>query len=88
MDDQGGGGEESGGERLKTVVSPSTVKAFVAGLVLGNINKGLLLGLTVGVLGGVFVQQSFGRSVPNMANTWKDFMKRWKNTGGGSNSGR
>lgn len=82
MDDQGGGDEERGGdERLRTAVSPTTIKAFVAGLVLGNINKGLLLGLTLGVLGGVFVQQNIG--VPNVAKTWNDFVKRWKNAGRG-----
>ena len=83
MGDQGGEDDE----RLKTVVSPTTVKAFVAGLVLGNINKGLLLGFTLGVLGGVLVQQNIG-GVPNVEKTWKDLVKRWKSTGGGSNPGR
>ena len=72
---------------MKTVVSPATIKAFVAGLVLGNINKGLLLGLTFGVIGGVFVQQNFS-GIPNVNNAWKEVLKRWKNTGGGSNSER
>lgn len=80
-------GDQGEDERLKTAISPATVKAFVAGLVLGNINKGLLLGFTLGVLGGVFVQQNFG-GVPNVEKTWKDLVKRWKNTGGGSNPGR
>lgn len=85
---EGGGGEGSGKEeRLKTVVAPATIKAFVAGLVIGNVNKGLLLGFTLGVLGGVLVQQNLG-GVPDVANTWKDAMKRWKKTGGGSSSER
>lgn len=81
-------GEGSGkNERVRTVVAPATIKAFLAGLVLGNINKRLLLGFTLGVIGGVFVQQNFG-GVPDVAITWKDLMKRWNKTGGGSNSER
>lgn len=73
-------------ERLRTVVAPATIKAFVAGLVIGNVNKSLLLGYSLGVLGGVLVQQNLG--APDVARMLKDLKKRWKRTGGGSNSDR
>lgn len=81
MADEEGGGKD---EKLKTVVAPATIKAFVAGLVIGNINKSLLLGFTLGVIGGVFVQQNYSGAVPDVVNTCKDFIKRWGKTGGGS----
>ena len=84
----GGGGENKAkDERLRTVVEPATIKAFVAGLVIGNVNKGLLLGLTVGVLGGVYVQQNYP-GMPDVTNAWKDLIKRWNRSSGDSNSKR
>ena len=81
-------GDSDGGkdEQQRNVIAPATIKAFVAGLVIGNINKGLLLGFTLGVIGGVFVQQNFA-GVPDVSHTWRDLVKRW-NSSGGSNAKR
>lgn len=69
----------------KLIMEPSTVKAFVAGVIAGNLNKGLLLGFGLGVLGGIFVQQNIP-GIPDLTNLWKDLIKRWNRTNGGSNS--
>ena len=67
-------------KELKPVLEPSTIKAFVAGIVIGNLNKGVLLGFTIGALGGLFIQQNF-TGIPNVSRTWKDLLNRWKETG-------
>lgn len=66
-------------DQLKPFIEPATIKAFVAGLVIGNINKGLLLGFSLGALGGIFVQQNF-TGVPDLTNLWRDIMNRWTRT--------
>lgn len=69
--------EEEGKRReLKPVVNPRVIQAFVAGLIIGNLNKALLLGFTIGAIGGAFIQQNFP-GVPDVVNTWKDLTKRW-----------
>ena len=71
---------------LKPMVSPRVIQAFVVGLIVGNLNKALLLGFTVGALGGAFIQQTFP-GVPDIVNTWKDLRKRWdRSSRGGSDS--
>ena len=72
-------------QRVKPIIEAATLKAFVAGLVIGNLNKGVLLGFTIGILGGVYVQQNIA-GVPDVTNTWKDLMKRWTKTGGSNSS--
>lgn len=85
MDDER---NRSGRERdLRPMVSTSVIQAFVAGLVLGNLNKTVLLGFAIGALGGAFIQQNLP-GVPDVNSTWKDFMKRWSKSTGGSNSNR
>lgn len=64
-------------ERQKPLLEPNVIKAFVAGLVLGNVNKRLLLGFLIGAAGGVFVQQSYGAGVPDVKRTWGDLKSRW-----------
>ena len=74
------------GRELKPMVSPRVVQAFVAGLIVGNLNKALLLGFTIGAVGGAFIQQNFP-GVPDIVNTWKDLKKRWNRSNrGGSDS--
>ena len=65
----------------RTVIEPATIKAFIAGLLIGNLNKGLLLGFTFGALGGMFIQQNVS-GVPNVAESWRDLVHRWNRTGG------
>ena len=87
MADSAGSGvpESSKDERLKSVIEPSTIKAFVAGIVIGNLSKNLLLGFTVGAVGGIFIQQNFA-GVPDVRNFWRDLLNRWNKTNKGSNS--
>ena len=74
-------------KKMRPVIEPSAIKAFVAGVVVGNINKGLLLGLAIGTVSGIYVQQNYP-GVPSVAGYWKILMDRWnKSGGGGSNSG-
>lgn len=81
-DDEGSGGSD---RDLKPIISTGVIQGFVAGLVVGNLNKALLLGFAIGALGGAFVQQNFPVGIPNVVNTWKDFMRRWSKSSGGSN---
>ena len=60
----------------KPVLEPGVLKAFVAGLVIGNLNKQLMLGFVVGGLLGVYLQQN-QYDVPNVKDTWKDFIRKW-----------
>lgn len=88
MADEAGDDAKSSSDSLKPVLEPSVIKAFVAGIVIGNINKGLLLGFFLGSCGGVYIQQNFAHSIPNVSKSWKDLINRWNKTGGGSNSER
>lgn len=63
-------------ETLKPVLEPGVLKAFVAGLIVGSLNKQLLLGFFVGGLLGAYLQQNrYG--VPNVKDTWKDIVQKW-----------
>lgn len=53
------------------------LKAFVAGLVMGNLNKGLVLGFILGTMGGVYIQQNFV-NIPDVRRAWVDLKNRWK----------
>ena len=64
-------------ERQRPLLEPSVIKAFVVGLVLGNVNKRLLLGFLVGAAGGVYVQQSYGAVIPDVKRVWDDLKSRW-----------
>lgn len=76
---QGGVGRTNaeGERKLRPVLEPGVLKAFVAGLVVGNLNKGLVLGFFLGVMGGVYIQQNFTR-VPDVRGVWMDLKTRWK----------
>ena len=63
--------------QLKPMLEPGIIKAFVAGLVVGNLNKGMMIGFLVGALGGIYIQQNIV-GVPNVTKTWRDLMERWK----------
>lgn len=73
-DVEGGEGEV---RELKPVLEPGVLKAFVAGLIVGNLNKGLVLGFLLGSFGGVYVQQNFAR-IPNVRGVWMDMKDRWR----------
>ena len=83
-----GASESNGGQtnsqesqlQLRPMLDPGMIKAFVAGLVVGNLNKGMMMGFLVGALGGIYIQQNIA-GVPNVMATWRDFMDRWKKTG-------
>ena len=66
-------------EALKPMLEPGVLKAFVAGLVIGNLNKQLLFGFVVGGLLGAYLHQN-QHGVPNVKETWKDFVQRWNNS--------
>ena len=61
---------------LRPVLEPAVLKAFVAGLVVGNLNKGLVLGFLLGTVGGVYIQQNFTQ-IPDVKTAWQDFKSRW-----------
>lgn len=62
---------------LRPVLEPGVLKAFVAGLVMGNLNKGLVLGFILGTMGGVYIQQNFV-NIPDVRRAWVDLKNRWK----------
>ena len=81
FDVDGSGGKRNGGEsQLRPMLESGVIKAFVAGLVVGNLNKGMMMGFLIGALGGVYLQQNIA-GVPNVTQTWRDLMQRWNNTG-------
>lgn len=64
----------------KPELQTGVVKAFVAGVVLANLSKNLLLGTIVGSLAGAYIQQNFV-GLPDIKKTWKDFIRRWELSG-------
>ena len=68
------------GSQLKPMLEPGVIKAFAAGLIVGNLNKSMMMGFLVGALGGVYIQQNIA-GVPNVITAWRDFVDRWKRTG-------
>ena len=78
MSSASGGRNSADGEReLRPVLEPGVLKAFVVGLVVGNMNKGLVLGFILGAVGGVYIQQNFTQ-IPDVRRTWLDLKSRWK----------
>ena len=67
-------------EKKKTVFDPLVLKAFLAGVVLSHLSKNLVLGLAVGALSGVYIQQNYS-GVPHVASTWKEFLKKLEESG-------
>ena len=65
--------------QLRPVLEPGVIKAFAAGLVIGNLNKGMLFGFLIGAVGGVYVQQNLV-GIPNVIATWNDLKKKWQNS--------
>ena len=70
------------GERkeLKKLLTPNVVTAFFAGVLLANFNKNLILGMLVGGMAGVFVEQQCPNQLPNVRESWEDLKRRWRNT--------
>ena len=66
---------------LKPVLEPSVIKAFVAGIIVGSLNKNVLLGFLIGALGGVYVQQNV-LGIPDVVDTWRKLVEKWKSTSG------
>lgn len=66
---------------LKPMLEPGVIKSFVAGLVVGNLNKGMMMGFVIGALGGIYIQQNIA-GVPNVSEAWRELAERWKRTGG------
>ena len=62
---------------LNPVLEAGVLKAFVAGLVVGNLNKGLVLGFLLGSLGGLYIQQNFSK-IPDVRGAWLDLKARWR----------
>ena len=46
--DEGGGENRPGDVEKKPILDTSVLKAFVAGVIAGNLNKGLVLGFALG----------------------------------------
>lgn len=78
---EGGGEDKSGEVEKKPILDTSVLKAFVAGIIAGNLNKGLVLGFAIGAVGGVYVQQNLS-GVPDVRETWRRLVQRWKEAGG------
>ena len=78
---EGGGESRPGGVEKKPILDTSVLKAFVAGIIAGNLNKGLVLGFAIGAVGGVYVQQNLS-GVPDVRETWRRLVQRWKESGG------
>ena len=66
--------------RMKPMLEPGVIKAFVGGLIVGNLNKGMMMGFIIGALGGVYIQQNIS-GVPNVVETWRGLLRRWRSTG-------
>ena len=79
--DEGGGENRPGDVEKKPILDTSVLKAFVAGVIAGNLNKGLVLGFALGAVGGVYVQQNLS-GVPDVRETWRALVQRWKEAGG------
>lgn len=77
MDSSRGSGGGVNEHELKPVLEPGVLKAFVAGLIVGNLNKGLILGFMLGAMGGVYIQQNFTQ-IPDVRAVWSDLKGRWK----------
>jgi len=62
--------------RLKPLLDPMVMKAFIAGIIVGNLNKGMMVGFIVGAVGGIFVQQN-NKDTPNLSKLWSDIKDKW-----------
>lgn len=67
-------------EKKKLTVGFPMVKAFFAGVVVSHLNKNLILGFVLGGLVGIYVHQNFS-GVPDVAETWRDFRRRFRGSG-------
>lgn len=67
-------------DKKKLTVGLPMVKAFFAGVVVSHLNKNLILGFVLGGLVGVYAQQNFS-GVPDVAETWRDFKRRFRGSG-------
>lgn len=63
---------------LKKALTPNVVTAFFAGVLLANFNRNLILGVLVGGVAGVFVEQQYHNQVPNVREAWEDVKRRWR----------
>ena len=68
---------ENHSKDTRPVLQPSVVTAFIAGVVLANFNKNLLMGFVVGGLVGAYAEQSFPKQFPNIKHLWRDIKRKW-----------
>ena len=66
-------------EKKKLLFDPTVIKAFLAGVVISHLSKNLLVGVLVGTLSGIYVQQNVS-GVPSVTDSWKEFLKRFEDT--------
>ena len=67
----------TGAEELKPIIDTANIKAFIAGVVVGNISKGLTLGFAIGAVAGVLLQQN-NSDIPDVKDIWTGLINRWK----------
>ena len=67
-------------EIQEPLLQPAVVTAFIAGIVLANLNKNLLLGYLLGGLTGTYIQQTYPYHIPNVKDTWSDIKRKWSQT--------
>ena len=67
--------------QLKSVLSPNVVTAFLAGLLMGNLNKNLVLGFLVGgIAATIFEQNRRTGNLPNVCDVWQNLRSKWRET--------
>ena len=61
---------------LRPKLQTNVVSAFIAGVVLANFNKNLILGVVVDTLAGAYAEQTFPGYFPNMKQFWLDLKQQ------------
>ena len=77
--DNGAGEKANSGPPSKPMLDLGMIKAFLAGVVLANLNKGVLLGFVAGAIGGVYLQQN-AAGIPDVKETWRELIRRWNSS--------
>ena len=74
---QNGGDKNDGKDNgLKPLLDLAVMKAFVAGILVGNLNRGLMVGFILGAIGGIYIQQN-NKAVPNVSKLWSEIKEKW-----------
>ena len=64
----------------RPTLQPNVIGAFVAGVVMANFNKNLLLGFVIGALAGSYAEQSLPGQLPDVRRFWFDLKQRWQDS--------